>query len=292
MAIKVAATLRQKYDMLFPKITLNCNGQLLSLETPIVMGILNLTPDSFFDGGQYQNEKQLLNRVEKMLAEGAKIIDIGGMSSRPGAEIIDEAEELKRVIQPIDLIIKKFPQTIISIDTIRSGVAKAAVEAGASIVNDISAGRLDADLYTTVAKLGVPYILMHMKGQPKNMQEQAAYESVNLEVLDFFIEEVGKLRELGIKDIILDPGFGFGKSITHNYELLQKLHTFQILDLPILAGISRKSMIYKLLETTPAEALNGTTALNMVALQQGAKILRVHDVKEAVETIQLYLQLN
>lgn len=278
--------------MLFPKITLNCNGQLLSLETPIVMGILNLTPDSFFDGGLYQNEKQLLNRVEKMLTEGAKIIDIGGMSSRPGAEIIEETEELKRVIEPITQIIKKFPQTIISIDTIRSGVAKAAIEAGASIVNDISAGRLDPALYTTVAKLGVPYILMHMKGQPKNMQEQAAYTSVNVEVLDFFIEEVGKLRKLGIKDIILDPGFGFGKSINHNYELLQKLHTFQILDLPVLAGISRKSMIYKLLEITPAEALNGTTALHMVALQQGAKILRVHDVKEAVETVKLYLQLK
>ena len=278
--------------MLFPKITLNCKGQLVSLEEPIVMGILNITPDSFFDGGQYTKDDSFLQQTEKMLAEGAKIIDIGGMSSRPGAEIIDTSEELDRVIPVIEKITQYFPNTIISIDTIRSVVAKAAVEAGASIINDISAGKLDEDFYQTVANLDVPYILMHMLGKPKNMQDNPTYEDISLTILDFFIKEVGKLRELGIKDIILDPGFGFGKTIDHNYEILNKLHTFQILDLPILAGMSRKSMIYKFLGTSSQTALNGTTALNMVALQQGAKILRVHDVKEAVETIKLHLLLE
>ncbi len=278
--------------MLFPKITLNCKGQLVSLEKPIVMGILNVTPDSFYDGGQYTANSSILQQAEKMLTAGAKIIDIGGMSSRPGAEIIDTAEELKRVIPPIEAIISAFPDTIISIDTIRSKVAKEAVNTGASIINDISAGKLDEGFYQTVADLEVPYILMHMLGKPKNMQEKPIYTDIALTVLDFFIKEVGKLRELGVKDIILDPGFGFGKTIDHNYQLLNKLHTFQILDLPILAGISRKSMIHKLLGITPQTALNGTTALNMVALQQGAKILRVHDVQEAVETVNLYLQLE
>lgn len=278
--------------MLFPKITLNCKGQLLSLEEPIVMGVLNVTPDSFYDGGQYTANSSILQQVEKMLTAGAKIIDIGGMSSRPGAEIIETEAELKRVVPAITAIINTFPNVIISVDTIRSKVAKAAVEAGASIINDISAGKLDKDFYQTVANLEVPYILMHMLGKPKNMQEKPQYEDIALTVLDFFIKEVGKLRELGVKDIILDPGFGFGKTIDHNYQLLNKMHAFQILDLPILAGISRKSMIYKFLKTTPQGALNGTTALNMVALQQGAKILRVHDVQEAVETINLFLQLE
>ena len=278
--------------MLFPKITLNCKGQLLSLEQPIVMGILNVTPDSFYDGGQYTANSTILQQAEKMLKAGAKVIDIGGMSSRPGAEIIETEEELKRVIPAIEAIIKVFPDTIISIDTIRSEVAKAAVEAGASIINDISAGKLDDHFYQTVANLGVPYILMHMQGKPENMQEKPEYEDISLTVLDFFIKEVGKLRKLGIKDIILDPGFGFGKTIDHNYQLLNKLHTFQILDLPILAGISRKSMIHKFLGITHQNALNVPTALNMVALQEGAKILRVHDVQEAIEVINLYLQLE
>ncbi len=278
--------------MLFPHITLNCRGQLISLEDPIIMGILNVTPDSFFDGGKYQKVTSILRQAEKMLIEGATIIDIGGMSSRPGAAIIDTAEELKRVIAPISAIHKEFPKAIISIDTIRSEVAKAAVEAGASIINDISAGKLDDELYQTVADLKVPYILMHMQGKPENMQKQPEYSDITLEVLDFFIKEVGKLRALGVKDIILDPGFGFGKTVVHNYQLLNKIPTFQILDLPILAGISRKSMIHKFLGITPKTALNGTTALNMVALQRGAKILRVHDVKEAVETVKLYLQLE
>ena len=278
--------------MLFPKITLNCKGTLLSLENPIVMGILNLTPDSFYDGGQLKGDASILRQAEKMLTAGAKILDIGGMSSRPGAKIIDSAQELKRTIDPISLILKNFPETIISIDTVRSIVAKEAVEAGAKMVNDISAGKIDADFYQTVANLSVPYVLMHMKGTPETMQSQTNYEDISLEVLDFFIKEVGKLRELGIKDIILDPGFGFGKSIDHNYQLLNKIHAFKMLDLPILAGLSRKSMIYKYLDTTPEFALNGTSVLNMVALQQGAKILRVHDVKEAVETIKLFLQVE
>ncbi len=279
-------------NMLSPQITLNCKGQLLPLDVPIVMGILNVTPDSFYDGGKYRREKAILNQAEKMLREGASIIDIGGMSSRPGATIIDEAEELDRVISPIRLILKKFPKALISIDTMRATVAKRAIEAGAVMVNDISAGKLDPQLYDTVAELDVPYILMHMKGTPKNMQQNPKYENAALEILDFFIEEVGKLRKVGVKDIILDPGFGFGKTIDHNYQILNHLHTFQIMDLPVLVGISRKSMIYKFLKTTPNEALNGTTALNMVALQQGAKILRVHDVKEAVEVVELFLQLK
>ncbi|MEM1124171.1 MAG: dihydropteroate synthase [Bacteroidota bacterium] len=278
--------------MLTPHLTLNCNGQLLSLEEPIVMGILNVTPDSFYDGGRYQDNSAILRQAEKMLAEGAKIIDIGGMSSRPGAAIIDVAEELQRVVAPIKVIHQTFPDAIISIDTVRAEVAQAAVAVGASIINDISAGKIDPDFYQTVADLGVPYVLMHMQGKPATMQEQPKYADISLEVLDFFIKEVGKLRALGLKDIILDPGFGFGKTIDHNYQLLNHIHAFQILDLPILAGISRKSMIHKFLGITPETALNGTTALNMVALQQGAKILRVHDVKEAVETIQLYLQLE
>ena len=278
--------------MFFPQITLNCNGQLLSLEKPIVMGILNVTPDSFFDGGHYANEKTVLRQAEKMLAAGAKIIDIGGMSSRPGAKIISSKTEIARILPPIQQIMKAFPETIISIDTIRSEVARVAVEAGASMINDISAGSLDPNFYKTVAALQVPYILMHMQGKPENMQDHPEYADISLEVLDFFIKEVGKLRELGVKDIILDPGFGFGKTIDHNYQLLNNMHVYQILELPILAGISRKSMIYKYLGNSPEKALNGTTALNMVALQQGAKILRVHDVKEAVETIQLFLKLE
>lgn len=278
--------------MLEPQTTLNCKGTLLSLETPIVMGILNVTPDSFYDGGQYKDSKELLKKAEQHLAEGASILDIGGMSSRPGASLITVAEELERVIRPIEMILKKFPNTIISIDTVRSVVAKAAVEAGASIINDISAGQFDEKMYATVADLGVPYILMHMQGQPENMQENPTYKDIPLEVLDFFIQEVGQLRKLGVKDIIIDPGFGFGKSLSHNYQLLKLLHIFKILDVPILAGLSRKSMIYKALNSTAKEALNGTSVLNMVALQQGATILRVHDVKEAMETIRLFSLLN
>ena len=273
-------------------ITLNCKGQLLSLEQPIVMGILNLTPDSFYDGGRYAEETSILKQTEKMLDAGTTILDIGGMSSRPGASIIGVEEEMQRVLPTITAIKKRFPGSIISIDTVQSSVAKAAVESGASIVNDISAGKIDAQMYETVAKLNVPYILMHMQGKPNTMQQNPQYTDVVEAVLDFFITEVGKLRTLGVKDIILDAGFGFGKTIQHNYTLLKKLHVFNILNLPLLCGLSRKSMIYKVLGHSAEHALNGTSALHMIALQQGAKILRVHDVREAVEVIKLWQELE
>lgn len=278
--------------MLFPQQTINCNGQLISLEKPIIMSILNITPDSFYDGGTNMDISKVIKKAEQMLVEGATILDIGGMSSRPGADIISIEEELNRVIPVITAIVKHFPDSILSIDTVQSVVAKAAIEAGASIVNDISAGKIDPEMYTTVAQLGVPYILMHMQGKPKDMQQAPSYEEVQLNVLDFLIEELGKLRALGVKDVVIDPGFGFGKSIAHNYQLLKEMHIFKIMEVPILAGLSRKSMIYKVLDCTPQEALNGTSVLNLVALQQGAAILRVHDVKEAMETIRLFQYLR
>ena len=271
---------------------MNCNGQILDISSPVVMGILNITTDSFYSGSRLNAIDKILEQAEKMLKEGAKILDIGGMSSRPGAEIVTEEEELIRVIPSIRAIHQEFPNAIISVDTIRAKVAKESVLHGASIVNDISAGSLDDNLLKTVAELNVPYILMHMKGKPKDMQDQTNYDDVQLEILDFLIQKIGKLRQLGIKDIIIDVGFGFGKTVEQNYLLLKKMHQFKILNLPILAGISRKSMIYKVLHTTPQEALNGTSALHMVALQQGANILRVHDVKEAIEVIELWKQFK
>ena len=278
--------------MLFQHTTLNCNGRLVSLESPVVMGILNVAPDSFFDGDKHQGLDGQLRQVEKMLKEGATFIDIGGMSSRPGAEIIGMEEELRRVLPVIEVVVEKFPEALISIDTIYARVAKEAVTTGACIINDISAGSIDTAMYKTVAALGTPYILMHMQGQPQQMQENPTYENVALEVLDFFIKEIGQLRSLGVKDIIVDPGFGFGKTVEHNYELLRKMHVFKMLEVPILAGISRKSMICKVLKVNPVDALNGTTALHIIALQQGAKILRAHDVKEAVECVRLFEQVE
>lgn len=274
--------------MLNQQLTLNCAGKILDLSQPQIMGVLNVTPDSFYDGGQYINESTIISQTEKMISDGASIIDIGGMSSRPGAAIITVEEELKRVVSNVALLKNKFPETIFSIDTVHSEVARQCVEAGAGIVNDISAGKLDATFYKTVADLNVPYVLMHMKGTPKTMQKNINYQDVLVEVLDFFIKEIGKLRALGLKDVIIDPGFGFGKTIEHNFHLLKNMHAFKILDVPMLVGISRKSMVYKSLDITAKEALNGTTALHMIALQQGAKILRVHDVKEAAETIKLW----
>lgn len=278
--------------MLYPNQTLNCNGKLLSLDRPAIMGILNVTPDSFFDGGKFNNVDQAISQAEKMLAEGATIIDIGGMSSRPGAETIKVEEELQRVLPVIEKIHQEYPKAILSIDTIHSKTAKNAVEAGASIVNDISAGSMDEAMYETIAQLNVPYILMHMQGNPKNMQIQPEYKDVKTEVLDFMIQELRKLKALGVKDIIVDPGFGFGKRLEDNYDLLKHMHIFQILGVPVLAGISRKSMIYKYLEIASEQALNGTSALHMIALQQGASILRVHDVKEAVEVVKLWEMLK
>jgi len=278
--------------MLFPKKTLNCRGHLLSLESPLIMGVLNITPDSFYDGGRFQQQDNILRQVEKMLTEGVDIIDVGGMSSRPGAIVISEAEELNRVVPVVGMILERFPDAVLSIDTVRSNVARQCISAGGHMINDISAGKLDEAMYETVANLDVPYILMHMQGRPENMQKQPQYENLVQEVLDFFIAEVGKLRALNVKDIIIDPGFGFGKTLTHNYQLLAKLHVLKILDLPILAGLSRKSMIYKFLEIKPETALNGTTALHMIALQQGSRLLRVHDVRQAREVIRLWEQLE
>jgi dihydropteroate synthase len=274
--------------MIYEQTTLNCNGKLLDISTPIVMGILNITPDSFFAGSRIKDEKTLLEHAERMITEGVSILDIGGMSSRPGAVIIEESEEMRRVLPAIEAVKKAFPSAIISVDTIRASVAKEAVAAGASIVNDISAGNLDEKMFVTVAELGVPYILMHMKATPQTMQEAAIYEDITLEILDFFIEKIGILRGLGVKDIVVDVGFGFGKTLEQNYELLRKLTVFKILECPMLAGVSRKAMIWKTLNIIPKNALNGTTATNMLALINGAKILRVHDVKEAVETIKIF----
>lgn len=272
--------------------TINCKGQLIDLSTPKVMGILNVTPDSFYDGGQYKDESSILKQVETMLSEGATFIDIGGYSSRPGADDVSEDEELNRVVPVVKLILKHYPKALISIDTFRSKVAKKSIEAGAVIINDISAGHLDENMIAAVSKLGVPYIMMHMKGNPKTMQQQTHYVDLIKDIVSYFAERIVKAHAAKINDIIIDPGFGFAKTLEQNFELLNHLELLQIVDKPILAGVSRKSMIYKTLNTTSENALNGTTALHMVALQKGAKILRVHDVKEAAECVTLYNQLS
>jgi dihydropteroate synthase len=272
--------------------TINCKGKLIDLSLPKVMGILNVTPNSFYDGGKFQNEKSLLLQVEKILVEGATFIDIGGNSSKPNAEIVSEEEELNRVIPVIKSIHSQFPEAILSIDTFRSKVAKESVENGVAMVNDISAGSLDEQMMQTVSKLKIPYIMMHMKGNPQTMQSLASYENIMKEMLFYFSEKIAQARSLGINDLIIDPGFGFAKTIEQNFEVLNKLELLQILELPLLAGVSRKSLIYKTLNTNPENALNGTTSLNTVALMKGAKILRVHDVKEAVECVKLIALLN
>ncbi|MCK6692037.1 MAG: dihydropteroate synthase [Thermoanaerobaculia bacterium] len=273
---------------------LNCRGRLLDLSRPALMGILNLTPDSFYDGGRLDSTEAALRQAEKMLSEGAAILDIGGASTRPGSKEVPEAEELKRVLPAITAIHGGFPEAVISIDTWRARVAREALDAGASLINDISAGKLDAEMYPLAGALpATPYILMHMQGTPQTMQQNPVYGDVVQEVLDFFIREVSQLRSFGVNDIILDPGFGFGKTVAHNFQLLRHLHVFErVLGLPVLAGISRKSMICKVLQAKPEHALNGTTALHMVALQQGARILRVHDVQEASEVIRLWETLQ
>ncbi len=253
------------------------------IDKPMVMGILNTTSDSFFDGGKYHTIDSALLRCEQMLTEGASIIDIGGQSTRPGAVLIDTETELQRTIPIIEAIIKRFPETIISIDTFRARVAKAAVQAGAKIINDVSAGDDDEDMISVVADIQVPFIAMHKKGNPQNMQINPEYSNVNEEVLSYFHQKTAQLNKAGIKDIILDPGFGFGKTMEHNYSIMNNLEIYHQFNRPILIGVSRKTMIWKLLKTNPEGALNGTTALNTVALMAGAHILRVHDVKEAVE---------
>jgi dihydropteroate synthase len=269
--------------------TLNCKGQILDLSTTVVMGILNTTPDSFYDGGLYNSVENALKQAEKMIQEGATILDIGGASSRPNADIVSEAEELSRTIPVITAIHQKWPKQIISIDTWRASVAREAVANGASIINDISGGSMDPQMFQTVADCQVPYILMHIQGTPQNMQQTPHYDDIITEILDYFIEKVGQLRALGVKDIVLDPGFGFGKTITHNYTLFRAMDQFSpILDLPLLVGISRKSMIYKVLETSSADTLSATCALNTLALERGASILRVHDVKPAMDIIKIW----
>ncbi len=272
--------------------SINCKGKLIDFSIPRVMGILNITPDSFYDGGNLKNDSEILNLAEKMLADGATFIDIGGYSSRPGATDISVNEELKRVLPVLTLLLKNFPEVLLSIDTFRAEVAKKAIEAGAAIINDISAGILDDQMLKIIADYQVPYILMHMKGSPQTMKEFADYKDVVREVLLYFSERIATARSCGINDLIIDPGFGFAKTISHNFELLRNTEKLQIADLPILIGVSRKSMIYKTLDTSAAEALNGTTVLNTIALQKGASILRVHDVKEAVETVKLLDALN
>lgn len=268
--------------------TLNCRGRLLSLEKPLVMGILNLTPDSFSDGGKFQKTDQAMKQVEKMLEEGACIIDIGGYSSRPGANHIAVEEEIERIYGVTNKVLDAFPEAIISVDTFRSKVAKEMLELGVHIINDISAGQLDPEMHRVVAAYEAPYILMHMQGKPQNMQDNPSYKNVVEEVWSYFVERVEAARSAGIKDIILDPGFGFGKNLSHNYILLNHLKSLNLLDLPLLAGVSRKSMIWKLLDKKPNEVLPWTCMLNAYALDGGARILRVHDVKEAMDTIRLH----
>jgi len=271
---------------------INCNGQLIDLSRPKIMGILNVTPDSFYDGGRYTSEKDILLKVEKMLKEGATFIDVGAYSTRPKANDVSEGQELYRSLKAINLIVEKFPETLISVDTFRSKVAQEAVAAGACMINDISGGSLDKNMFQTVANLQVPYVLMHMQGTPQDMQSNPYYEDIIFEIRTYFSEKIKQLRQLGLNDIILDVGFGFGKTIEHNYDLLKNLDLFKIFDMPLLAGLSRKSMLYKILDTDSTKALNATSVANTLALQNGASILRVHDVKEAYEAIQIVNQLT
>lgn len=272
--------------------SINCKGKTINLDKAIVMGILNLTPDSFFDGGRYQHENKVMEQVNSMEYDGATIIDIGGYSTRPQATHITEEEELKRVLPIIKLIKSNFKELTISIDTFRGNVARKCVEFGADIINDISGATLDLNMFDVVTELNVPYVLTHIKGTPQNMQDNPSYTDILEEVKTYFKEKIDVLNAKGFNNIIIDPGFGFGKTVDHNYKLLGQLNDLNSLGYPILSGVSRKSMINKVLNTTPEEALNGTTVLNTIALQKGAKILRVHDVKEAQETIQLVGKLH
>jgi dihydropteroate synthase len=267
--------------------TINCKGQLVALSTPKVMGILNVTPDSFFDGGKYKDETAILNQVEAMLANGATFIDVGAYSSKPNAAEVSEAEELQRILPIVELLITTFPNILISIDTFRSEVAKRCIHTGAALINDISAGLLDPLMLPTVADLKVPYIMMHMRGTPQTMQGLTSYTNLIKDIIFYFSQRIAAARDLGIVDVIVDPGFGFAKTLAQNFELLNGLELLNVLEKPLLVGVSRKSMIYKSLNTTAHEALNGTTVLNTIGLQKGASILRVHDVKEAVECVKL-----
>ena len=272
---------------------INVNGRLMDLSEPQVMGILNVTPDSFYAGSRGVTEQSIVDRLHQCMNEGASIVDIGAYSSRPGAQEVSVAEEMERLRTGLELVRKHRPDAIVSVDTFRADVAKMCVEEyGVALINDISAGQMDNQMFTTIARLGVPYIIMHMKGTPQDMQIAPKYDHFLKEIFYYFSEKVQKLRDLGVKDIIIDPGFGFGKTLEHNYQLMNHLEEFNLFELPLLVGISRKSMIYKLLGTTPEEALNGTTALNTLALLKGANILRVHDVREAVETTKIVQKMK
>jgi dihydropteroate synthase len=272
---------------------INAGGKLLDLETPLVMGILNITPDSFYQGSRHNSDAGILKAATEMLEQGADILDIGGYSSRPGAGVVTEEEESNRVLKAVKLVSREFRGAVISIDTFRSGIASRAVEeCGAQIINDISGGEADIEMFGLVAKLNVPYIMMHMQGEPHTMQNNPSYDDVVADILRWFGDRIYKLRILGVKDIIIDPGFGFGKTADHNFEMLRRLNEFTVAGLPVMVGVSRKSMIWKTLGISPDEALNGTTALNAVALANGADILRVHDVKEAVQVVKLFNKLQ
>lgn len=275
------------------EMTINIKGELVSFDRPLVMGILNVTPDSFYAGSRKQNEAEIAGRIETILREGGDMVDIGGYSSRPDAADVSEAEESERLKLALEVIKRDYPETKVSVDTFRASVARMAVETyGAAIVNDISGGQLDKDMFPTIAALKVPYILMHMRGNPKTMQRHTDYDHLTADILTYFSEKVDELFQLGVNDVILDPGFGFSKTLEQNYELMSHLDDFRLFKLPVLVGISRKSMIYKLLGNTPEESLNGTTVLNTFALLHGADILRVHDVKEAVEAVRIVNQIN
>ena len=272
--------------------TINCKGNLIDLSTPKVMGIINLTPDSFYDGGKLTSKKEILLKAEKMLQEGATFLDLGAYSSRPGAQFVSEKEEIDRVLPVIKILLNEFPETLLSIDTFRSNVADESISAGASLINDISAGKLDDHMFKIIAQHQVPYVMMHMRGTPELMMKNTDYTDLTKEVLYYFSERIAKARSFGINDLIADPGFGFSKTLDQNYELFNDLELFRNLNVPLLLGISRKSMIQKKIKTTAANSLNGTTALHAIAIQKGASILRVHDVKEAFETINLLQNLK
>tara|TARA_R110002096_G_scaffold386418_3_gene580473 strand:- start:15845 stop:16726 length:882 start_codon:yes stop_codon:yes gene_type:complete len=285
--MEIGAKTGAKDSIFWPKPSLKLGAKLYSLDHPLIMGILNISPDSFYDGGRYENRESILHQVKKMREEGADIIDIGAASSRPGASIISPKEEIKRLEPSLKLIREEFPDQIVSVDTFHSETAKASADFGAHMINDISGGIMDPLMVKTMGKLDLPYIMMHMQGQPQNMQDSPKYENLLGEICYFFSEQIAKFQDAGLKDIILDPGFGFGKTLEHNYELLAKFEEFHIFEKPLLVGLSRKSMIYKLLENDPENALNGTTVAHSMALQKGAHILRVHDVRAAKEAAKI-----
>lgn len=272
--------------------TLNCKGRMLTIKEPIVMGILNVTPDSFYKGSRVDVDSALLRKAEAMINEGAAIIDIGGQSTRPGSQKVPVDEERSRVLPAIEMLYHRFPESIISVDTFYAAVARDGIAAGASMVNDVSAGSLDSTMFPVVAAAGVPYVLMHMRGTPQTMQQHAQYEHVTLDVFDALSFKLKELRGAGIKDVLIDPGFGFAKTAAHNFQLLRELSFFKQLGVPLMVGLSRKGMVYKTIESTAEEALNGTTVLHTMALLNGANILRVHDVKEARESVRLFLAYN